>query len=366
MSSIPLFNRPRSGTPNGGWSMTPGYNGPLFPNDGVFNVSGNNMGGWNYSVNNPAIGAINDAAQKARDDAERQAQGPVIRPWSPPGAPAAAPVGAPLSPPGNTNQPFNAPHTLNLSAHGASPAFTPPPNPTTQNAPAAYAPPAPQNFAGGSPVNNIVNQIVGSPYKPVDAPDLGITDQAQKNLIDYNQWLWNQANSNNDLRYRQAASLVAGQGTTALSDIDTDTQNQKATNAQSMIDRGLNNSTVGMAMDMGVDRNAQYNKQRVSEGQSQQLINLLQSRTDAAPDNNLFSQFLASAANKPTAQSIQLGQQPFNPFFGNIMGGGGGGTGVIYAGQGIGPTITYGQQQPAPNLNSYYPGVWPTYNQKAR
>lgn len=355
MSTIPFFDRPMNGPPTGGWSMAPGYAGPLFPNSGPFHVAGNNMGGWNYSVENPALGAIAATAQKNQLLAQQQVQGPAVSPWFPPGAQPAAPTA-----PGNG---LKAPADGLVHARGASGAAAP------------VVPQVATDLSGTSGqflnpgVHNVVDQIVNSPYQPVQAPDLGITDPAQKNLINYQQWLWNQANSNNDTRFRQAASLISGQGTSALADINTDTQNQKAQVSQDMIDRGLNNSTVGAAMNMGVDRNAQYNKQKVSEGQSQQLINLLQSRTDAAPDNNLFSQFLATAANKPNAQSLQLGQQPYNPAYGNLLGGGGGGGGnnwVTYTGQGIGPTLNFPQpiNPMLQNQNTYYPGVWPTPNKQ--
>lgn len=137
-------------------------------------------------------------------------------------------------------------------------------------------------------------------YRQLPAlPDMGIKNQGMLNAMNYQQYLQNLANLKNDQRFQTAIGALEGAGTTAIADVNKSADAQNAVNAQSMISRGLTNSTIEPTLRAGVESDRTYGQQRVNEGIAQMLINLLQSKTDQGPNANAFAQLMQGYGNYP-------------------------------------------------------------------
>ncbi len=118
--------------------------------------------------------------------------------------------------------------------------------------------------------------------------------------MNYQQYLQQLSNQNNQQNFLLAANALKGAGTTATTDAENAAQQQTAQMTQGTIDRGLTNSTIPDTLNRGIQTDLSYNKQRIQEGEAQQLINLLRERQTGGPTNNpLIAQLIAQASNQP-------------------------------------------------------------------
>lgn len=274
MSMIPQFA--------GYGGVVPGLSGSMFPNLPGFSSSRNNMGGVNTQLT---------------------LRGPApVSPWMAPPLPGMTPATTPNVPATGTGSAPTGSRSLATHGMATTPAATPPAGTPNSATP-------PQANQGGW-LSGLLGQITGQAFQPLpDPPTQGMT-QAQANQLKYQQYLQNYANARNQQNFNWAAQALQGAGTTAKSDAETIAEQQRASNTQGVMDRGLNNSTILPTLNRGVDRDLSYNNQRIDEGIAQQLISLLQSQNITGPNTALWSQYLQQANNLPNTSLIPGYGQP--------------------------------------------------------
>jgi hypothetical protein len=177
-------------------------------------------------------------------------------------------------------------------------------------------------------INDVLGFLANQPYTPVQAPDLGINDPRIKNLINYQQYLFNLANQQNQQRFQLAAQALRGQGQSSITDVNEASRRVGAEQTQQMMDRGLTNSTVPLAMNQGLERERQRQVQRIQEGVADRVVGLLGSKTDQAPASLNFADLMRQAVQQPApvntsalggGMSVSYTGQDMNPFARNFL-----------------------------------------------
>jgi hypothetical protein len=185
----------------------------------------------------------------------------------------------------------------------------------------AYAPggqvptvPGVPGATGGTPTNptaggtgnylsNLLAQTAANPGPQIPPlPDLGIKNQAQNNLLQYEAYLQNAANADTNQRFNTAVRALQGQGTSEKQDIAFAQQEADAKNQQDVISQGLNNSTVLPSLRMGTADVATRANQRVDESVARQFIDLLGSKQVQGPNAQQLFQMLMQATSGPQQQ----------------------------------------------------------------
>jgi len=251
-------------------NLIPGMSAGSFPQGPGYSTSPNGMNGYNYNATTPAGGGIT--------------------PWVPPGGNYG--VAAPAT---------GSPGGMIPTSSGGSVG------------------------GGGSYLSNLLSQISATPSPSVPAlPDLGIKNQGVSNMLNYQQYMQNQANADNNQRFNWAVEALQGQGTAANQDIQRQQTAEDAANSQDMISRGLTNTTIEPTLKMGTAEAAQRASQRVNEGVAQQLVNLLQSKSETGPNaGQMFSMMQgAMASPNPNLMSMYGMQSPYGGYtnYGPMMG----------------------------------------------
>lgn len=105
--------------------------------------------------------------------------------------------------------------------------------------------------------------------------------------------LQDKANAENEARYQQLLALANQFGTTATQQNTDLTNNQLGSTQQSLISRGLGNTTIQDSMLAGVRRRGQQAQNAINEQTARQKADIIQNRTDKAPDMGLYASLLS-------------------------------------------------------------------------
>ena len=132
------------------------------------------------------------------------------------------------------------------------------------------------------------------------------------------------AKTANEGRYQDILKLYEGQGTQAKADIAKAGGETKAGTTQSLISRGLGNTSVLDAMNQNTDALTSANQARVGESVAMNKAGVMERRTDAYPDMGLYVGLLNSLG-KSQGQQGPTGQ--LGGGYGGRGGGGGAGGG---------------------------------------
>jgi len=116
------------------------------------------------------------------------------------------------------------------------------------------------------------------------------------------------ANRANELRYGSALAASAKMGHQARQDIQMNADRHLSQSLQSMMSRGMNNSTVLGAMERRAQEETNRGFARVAEGQAGQRIGIYQSRTDLGPNP---ASYMGPMQTLGYAGNMQ-GTQPYN------------------------------------------------------
>lgn len=117
------------------------------------------------------------------------------------------------------------------------------------------------------------------------------------------------ANQANEGRYNQLLGNAANFGKTALQQNQASTQQQLAAGQQSLVNRGLGNSTVVDTTRRGIlsDSNARTNA--IQENVAGMKNNIIEARTDQAPDLSLYASLLSRPGGAQMANALLAGTQ---------------------------------------------------------
>jgi hypothetical protein len=140
-------------------------------------------------------------------------------------------------------------------------------------------------------------------------------------LMGQYQTATNQANAANSKRYKQglgklqgAYDLVNQTGATQVNDINRRATEQSAKAQQSLISRGLGNSTVVHTIQAGIDREANNARIAAGESKNRQLADIsgqqagfIERRNDTPPDTGLLTNLIQNASAN---QQMQQQQNP--------------------------------------------------------
>ena len=160
----------------------------------------------------------------------------------------------------------------------------------------------------------------------------------------------NSANTANQERLDSILGLLEGQGASAIDQVNRDSAERTAGGDQSLIDRGLFNTTITDANRRreGESRTRQTNA--INEGVALNKAGVLERVSDQGPDfgalMNLLSQFGQGAGANSGGRTFNFGginrpEGPINPFGSSGSGGGGGGGGGGGSGSGSGGVQTF-------------------------
>lgn len=148
-------------------------------------------------------------------------------------------------------------------------------------------------------LQNTIGQIQGEQWSPVAGPK---TDNP---LVRFYIDAMNRANEANLMRYKQAAGVLEGQGTATKTDISRATESGFAQDTQSLIDRGLYNTSTLDASRRRRDEMKMRENQRVDESVAGRMGDLIASRTDQGPDLNALTQLLLGLGQGQGLQQSQ-------------------------------------------------------------
>lgn len=119
--------------------------------------------------------------------------------------------------------------------------------------------------------------------------------------------MFNQANAGNAARGGDILRLLETQGQSQLADNQTNYQDQLGQIRQSMMDKGLANTTVGDNLNQGAANQLARNNQSVNEHTAQDIASVANSFTQQAPNLGLLSQLLAGGGGgRPGGVSGQI------------------------------------------------------------
>ena len=195
---------------------------------------------------------------------------------------------------------------------------------------------------------DIIDSILGQRLAPT--PSIGggqgsgvLTpgmNQQNRGLLDFFTQSQNRANQANDERYRQAIGLTAGQGEDSRNRIRRDANESRAEGQQSLIDRGLFNTSVLDAQNRRIDEARDRALTAVDESVADRVAGIVERRTDQAPSMDLLAQ-LAMQSNQGTTGGMRARQTTTAPrgpnsFLPPGFGGAGGAGGGDGGGQGGG------------------------------
>lgn len=144
--------------------------------------------------------------------------------------------------------------------------------------------------------NNILSSIAGNRYQTTEMPDLGITDPTTKNVVNYLNYLFEKANTENDNNYRTAAVALQNQGQAESADVERLRQDNLAQVNQNSISSGLMNTTVPSSLYTGVNRSAANENQRIQENLGKSIVSLLESKSTNAPNAATWASLMQNAA----------------------------------------------------------------------
>jgi len=180
--------------------------------------------------------------------------------------------------------------------------------------------------------NAIISEIYNS------SPQAQITKKKVNDPVQLFVDAMNNANSANEQRYQQSIGLLAGQGQASKSDALRQRNEGFGQDTQSLIDRGLGNTTVLDSSRRRRDEDLQRANQRIDESVADRISGAVERRTDQAPDYGLLTSLLqqqssATAQNQAQSKktkSLVMGASGSNSSSGaggSSSGGGGGGGG---------------------------------------
>jgi hypothetical protein len=170
-------------------------------------------------------------------------------------------------------------------------------------------------------LGDLINSIIKTPVvQPQTVPDLTKPET-------WPAWLTKAVNDTNNAsttQRNQVLSLIAGAGGDAKADAKDIYDQTAANNAQDLINRGLNNSTIASTMNAGAQRALAREYQRADESAAQQAAGVLERQSMNGPDIGQFASLFRDASNKPGDGSGVAGKN------GAGVGGGVGGFGSAF------------------------------------
>ena len=192
---------------------------------------------------------------------------------------------------------------------------------------------------------DIISQILGQQYQPMQGPNLGRgrsgvltpgSNPQTSGLMRYFVDAQNAANQANDERYRGAIGLTAGMGEDSRTRIRRDANEARAQGQQSLINRGLFNTSVLDAQNRRIDEARDRSLTAVDESVADRVAGIMERRTDQAPSMDLLAQLAMQGQQGGTGgmrarQTTTAPRGPNSflpPGFGGEGGGGAGGGGA--------------------------------------
>ncbi|MGD9631415.1 MAG: hypothetical protein AB7V18_19420 [Pyrinomonadaceae bacterium] len=219
-----------------------------------------------------------------------------------------------------------------------------------------------QPIGGGSGTGSLPNNpnsIISDIYN--SSPQAQITKKKASDPVQLFIDAMNNANMANEDRYKQSIGLLAGQGQSSKLEARRQSQEGFAGDTQSLISRGLGNTTVLDSARRRRDEDYQRAAQSIDESVADRVSGVVERRTDQAPNYGAFTdllreQAMSEAQNK--AQSKKTKSLIIGPKgSGGGAGGSGGGGGNSYSGGGGGSSAQGVQTYTNPNASQSFWGT---------
>lgn len=169
----------------------------------------------------------------------------------------------------------------------------------------------------------MVYTVGGRDYSPEEFKTLSAQYQEQNDPAKELKSLLDKANAENEARYQELLSIADQRigladafGQTARTRIDRSEAAQVGDMTQSLIDRGLYNTTVPMALERGIRSESEFQRQGVDEAEARlrsdlmaDKMGVIERKSDVAPDLALYSQLQkeASAGSGGAYPFVRLG-----------------------------------------------------------
>lgn len=151
-----------------------------------------------------------------------------------------------------------------------------------------------------NPINpSILSNLIGSITKTPNYAQL-LGGFGNNPLVKSFAGLMQAANTANATRGGDILSLLAGQGQSQIAQNQQDYQNQLGQINQSMMSKGLANTSVGNNLDQTAQNQLALNNEKVNEATASNVANTANSFTQQAPDLGLLATMLQKANSGPT------------------------------------------------------------------
>jgi hypothetical protein len=167
--------------------------------------------------------------------------------------------------------------------------------------------------AFNSPINpSILSNLIGSIQKVPNFAQL-MGGFGNNPIVKSFAGLMQSANQANATRGGDILSLLAGQGQSQIAQNQQDYQSQLGQINQSMMDKGLGNTSVGNNLDQQAGNQLALNNENVNEKTAMNLAGMANSFQQQAPDMGLLAQLLSKGGGGGNGGGTTTSVQAFDP-----------------------------------------------------